>query len=93
MSEEAFTITYDGQPLPVVAGQTVAAALIASGHIGWRQTREHRSPRGLFCGIGVCFDCLITLNGTRSVRACLVSAEPGDVVSSQQGVERDDILV
>ncbi|MEU0571372.1 2Fe-2S iron-sulfur cluster-binding protein [Nonomuraea sp. NPDC005983] len=39
-------------------------------------------PRGLFCGIGVCFDCLVTVNGRPPERACLLEAEPGDAVTT-----------
>jgi hypothetical protein len=87
-----FFITFDGEPIHVCTGQTVAAALIASGRSSWRRTRGD-SPRGLFCGIGVCFDCLVTVNGARSARACLVTAAPGDVVVSEHGAGRDDLAV
>lgn len=90
---DRFTIMYDGQTVPATAGQTLAAALIASGHDAWRRTRAGGEPRGVFCGIGVCFDCLVTVSGRRSVRTCLARAEPGDVVSSEMGVERDDLTI
>ncbi len=90
---ESFAITFNDRRVPVVAGQTIAAALIASGNLSWRLTRGAGAPRGVFCGIGVCFDCLVTVNGTRSVRACLVGAEPDDVVTTEEGVKRDDLVV
>jgi predicted molibdopterin-dependent oxidoreductase YjgC len=77
-----FEITFDGRPIRVAAGQTVGAALTAAGIRSWRRTRMAGRPRGLFCGIGVCFDCLITVNGRPGLRACLVEARPGDVVRS-----------
>lgn len=80
-----FAVTVDGEEVAVSSGQTVAAALIASGRTAWRTTRGDQRPRGLFCGIGVCFDCLVTLNGQRSVRACLVTARPGDDIRSEGG--------
>jgi predicted molibdopterin-dependent oxidoreductase YjgC len=80
---DTFTITFDGDPVAVVAGQTIAAALIASGRSSWRTTR------GLFCGIGACFDCLVTVNGTRSARACLITAAAGDVVVSERADHGD----
>jgi predicted molibdopterin-dependent oxidoreductase YjgC len=86
--EGAFEITFDGAPVPVVPGQTVGAALVAAGVRGWRTTRVEGGRRGLFCGIGVCFDCLVTVNGRPSLRACLVEARPGDVVTTQEGVGR-----
>ena len=75
-------VTFDGRSLPVEDGQTVAAVLIAAGIRSWRTTRVNGLPRGLFCGIGACFDCLVTVNGTPSVRACLAEATPGDVITS-----------
>jgi predicted molibdopterin-dependent oxidoreductase YjgC len=75
------TILVDGRPVAVGPDQTVAAALLAAGIRSWRTTRKGR-PRGLFCGIGVCFDCLVTVNGRGSVRACLAPARPGDVVTT-----------
>lgn len=81
-----FEITLDGRPVPVVPGQSVGAALLAAGVRALRTTRVEGRPRGLFCGIGVCFDCLVTVNGQASLRACLVEARPGDVVTTQEGV-------
>jgi hypothetical protein len=75
-------ITFEGRRIPVEPGQTVAAALIAAGIRAWRTTRHGAAPRGLFCGIGVCFDCLVTVNGEPSVRACLAEARPGDRVTA-----------
>jgi predicted molibdopterin-dependent oxidoreductase YjgC len=88
-----FTIELDGEPVEVEPGQTVAAALIAAGHRSWRRTRIGERPRGVFCGIGVCFDCLATINGTPNERACLVEAAPGDVVTTQHGTGHDDRAV
>jgi predicted molibdopterin-dependent oxidoreductase YjgC len=75
-------VTFDGRQLPVEPGQSVAAVLLAAGIRSWRTTRVHGRPRGLFCGIGACFDCLVTVNGTPSVRACLVEAKPGDAIDA-----------
>jgi predicted molibdopterin-dependent oxidoreductase YjgC len=73
-------ITFAGRPIPFEPGQTVAAALIAAGIRSWRTTRRDALPRGLFCGIGACYDCLVTINGTPAQRACLASAQDGDVI-------------
>jgi predicted molibdopterin-dependent oxidoreductase YjgC len=78
-------VTFDGRELPVESGQTVAAVLIAAGVRSWRTTRFAGRPRGLFCGIGVCFDCLVTVNGRPSQRACLTEAAPGDVITTTGG--------
>ncbi|MCS0634754.1 (2Fe-2S)-binding protein [Streptomyces sp. LP05-1] len=86
----AFTLTFDGRDIPALPGQTVAAALWSAGATSWRSTRESARPRGLFCGIGVCFDCLVTVNDRPNQRACLVAAEPGDAVRTQEGTGHDD---
>jgi hypothetical protein len=82
--------TFDGQPISFEPGQTVGAALINAGIRSWRTTRRSATsrggnPRGLFCGIGVCFDCLITADGQPNNRACLLQAAPGMAVTSQNG--------
>ncbi len=78
---KAVTILVDGVSLPAYAGETIAGALLASGRRAWRHTR-HDQSRGLFCGIGVCFDCLVTVNGTPNVRACLTPVAEGMVVET-----------
>ncbi|MEV6805104.1 (2Fe-2S)-binding protein [Streptomyces sp. NPDC051132] len=84
------TVTFDGRPLRARAGQTVAAVLWAAGVTAWRETRGSGRPRGVFCGIGVCFDCLVTVNGSPNQRACLVPVAPGDAIRTQRGTGRDD---
>ena len=76
-------ITVDGEPHDVPEGRTIAAVLIAAGRSSWRTTRNGGRPRGVFCGIGVCFDCIVTVNGDRDVRACMRRAADGDEVLSQ----------
>ncbi|WP_290060086.1 (2Fe-2S)-binding protein [Amycolatopsis solani] len=75
-------ITVDGEPVAGTDGQTVAAVLLASGRLSWRTTRSG-APRGVFCGIGACFDCLLTVNGVPDVRACLRRAADGDEIRTQ----------
>ncbi|HET8594479.1 MAG TPA: (2Fe-2S)-binding protein [Intrasporangium sp.] len=76
---------FDGTPVPFRPGQTIGAALVADGRPSWRTTRLAGSPRGIFCGIGVCFDCLVTVDGEPNQRACLVRADAGQVVTTQEG--------
>ncbi|MFU8875948.1 (2Fe-2S)-binding protein [Micromonospora sp. SL4-19] len=70
-------MTFRGVAVPAEPGQSIAAALVAAGIPDWRTTRKGGRPRGLFCGIGVCFDCLITVDGVPDQRACLVTAADG----------------
>lgn len=83
MSEtDCFTVTFDGRTLPAAAGQSVGSVLVEAGIRSWRTTRVRQRPRGLFCGIGVCYDCLITVDDVPNQRACLVPAQPGMTLSS-----------
>jgi len=77
---ERVSFTFDGAPMAAQRGQTVAAALLAGGVSSWRVTRSRGRPRGLFCGIGACFDCLAGVNDDRCVRACLIPLHDGDRV-------------
>ena len=79
------TITFAGRTLQARDGQSVAAALTAAGVRSWRTTRRGARPRGLFCGIGVCFDCLLTIDGRPAQRACLVPVRDGMIVGETGG--------
>jgi NADPH-dependent 2,4-dienoyl-CoA reductase/sulfur reductase-like enzyme len=72
------TFLFEDREIAASPGETVAAALLAAGETTFRRTRED-APRGPFCGMGVCFDCLVTIDG-ETARACLVPAKPGAVV-------------
>ena len=74
---EPLTIEVDGQPIEARAGETIATALLAQGRRTLRHTRVKGRPRGLFCAMGICFDCIVTVNGQSSVRACVTTVEPG----------------
>ncbi|MET3982611.1 (2Fe-2S)-binding protein [Streptomyces sp. PvR034] len=87
------TVEFDGRTLPAQSGQSIAAVLWAAGILAWRTTREGGAPRGAFCGIGSCYDCLVTVNGHPNQRACLVPARPGDTVTTQEGTGRADLAV
>jgi NADPH-dependent 2,4-dienoyl-CoA reductase/sulfur reductase-like enzyme len=83
--EAPIRVVIDGEPVEALPGQTVAAALLAGGQESWRQTRTTGRPRGVFCGIGACFDCLVVVNGVPDVRACQRLLAAGDVINSQPG--------
>jgi predicted molibdopterin-dependent oxidoreductase YjgC len=71
------TVSFDGRPLAAAPGQSIGAALVSNGITAWRSTRKEARPRGLFCGIGICFDCLVTVDGEANQRACLVEVREG----------------
>ena len=76
-------ITLDGSRVNGLAGQSLAGVILASGTLGFRRTSSGGKSRGVFCGIGVCFDCLVEVNGDRDVRACQRRATDGDIVNIQ----------
>lgn len=82
-SEPTVTCTIDGSPLEVPAGRTAAAALMIEGdRARLRDTRGAGEPRGMFCGIGVCFDCLVHVDGRGPLRACLLEVEDGMAITT-----------
>ncbi|MFD9408784.1 (2Fe-2S)-binding protein [Streptomyces sp. NPDC059989] len=91
--KSAYAIAFDGQELPAQEGQSIAAVLWSAGILAWRTTRESGAPRGAFCGIGSCYDCLVTVNGRPNQRACLIPARPGDTVTTQEGTGHADLAV
>jgi thioredoxin reductase len=86
----AVQVTVDGDPVTARAGQTIAAVLLTQGRASWRTTRLTARPRGVFCGIGACHDCLIIVNGTPDTRACQRTVCEGDTITSQQGAVLPD---
>ena len=86
MSGLPIEITVDGETVTGLAGQTVAGVLLGAGRLSWRTTRSG-APRGVFCGIGACFDCLLTVNGVADVRACRRRAADGDEIRTQSREE------
>ena len=87
------TITVNGERIEGRAGQTLAGVLLAADIVAWRATPFRDRPRGAFCGIGVCFDCLVVVNGQRDVRACQRRAVDGDVLeySVEPSPARSDV--
>ncbi|NQW08553.1 MAG: FAD-dependent oxidoreductase [Alphaproteobacteria bacterium] len=73
---EPVIFSFDGDTIKAVAGETVAAALIAAGRNAQRRTAT-KAPRGLFCGIGVCQECLVEVDGKTGQRACMTTVTPG----------------
>lgn len=89
--DDPFEIVVDGTACLAYEGDTLAAVMVRAGSPSTRVTRLQARPRGVYCGIGVCQDCLVVVNGTASVRACLDLARVGDVVSTQEGSGRGDL--
>lgn len=70
-------ILVNGRTLEAREGESVAAALLAAGIRTLRMTPRRGEPRGLFCGIGQCYDCLVEIDGEPGQRACMTRVRPG----------------
>jgi NADPH-dependent 2,4-dienoyl-CoA reductase/sulfur reductase-like enzyme len=78
---------FEGRGIPIRHGATVAAALVAAGELSLRETRQG-DHRGVFCGMGVCQECLVSIDGRPGQRACMTAADPGMAVSRQPALPR-----
>lgn len=74
-AEPVGEIVVDGTPVPFRPGETVAAALLASGRVGWAG-----GYGSVFCGTGVCYGCLVRVGEVDDIRACRYVARPGDTI-------------
>jgi hypothetical protein len=81
----ALPFTFEGEPVEGREGDSVAAALLALGHAATRETPVSGAPRGPYCMMGVCFDCLVTIDGVGNRQACLVPLRAGMDVRRQRG--------
>jgi sarcosine oxidase subunit alpha len=80
---EQIEILFDGKPVKAHQGETVAAALMATGRRHFRLSSVRSEPRGLYCGNGMCFDCVMTIDNIPNVRTCQKLVSPGMTVESQ----------
>ena len=78
--------TLDGRELPAVEGEPILAALAAHGIRLSRTTPRRGEKRWFFCGIGLCTDCMMIVNGVPSVRTCITPVLEGTRVQTQHGV-------
>jgi len=87
---ELITITFDGKALTVPAGISVAAALLVGGVHEFRSSVVGQVPRAPFCMMGVCFECLVEIDGVPARQSCLVPVRDGMVVQRQIGAAHLD---
>ena len=76
--------TFNGTQYSGEEGQSVAAALLNSGVTELRPTRFNAEPRTIFCGIGICFDCVVKIDGVANQRSCLITITEGAQIESSQ---------
>lgn len=79
-------ISVDGRTIEAFEGEPIVAALIAAGIHICRITKKRNEPRGLFCAIGRCTDCMMTVNGVPNVRTCITPVEENMKIETQFGL-------
>ncbi|MBC7263188.1 MAG: (2Fe-2S)-binding protein [Chloroflexi bacterium] len=79
-------IEVDGEIIPAVPGEPIAAALLAAGKTIFRYTRKLHEPRGVFCAIGRCTDCMMIVDGVPNVRTCVTPVRAGMKIQTQHGL-------
>jgi predicted molibdopterin-dependent oxidoreductase YjgC len=84
------SITVDGKVMEAVEGEPIAAALLAQGMRVMRKTPRFGELRGVFCGIGRCTDCIMTVDGIPNVRTCVTPVREGMVINSNLHERGDD---
>ena len=81
-----FEIEVDGQKLSAYEGETIAAVVLAAGIRVSRLTPKKLEPRGVYCGIGICHECVMIVDGVPNIRTCQTLATPGCKVATQKGL-------
>jgi predicted molibdopterin-dependent oxidoreductase YjgC len=84
-STRTVSLSFNDQSLEVPAGITVAAALLMSGINRFRATPVSESPRAPYCMMGVCFECLVDIDGVPNRQSCLIEVAEGMRIRSQEG--------
>jgi predicted molibdopterin-dependent oxidoreductase YjgC len=83
LAGEAVRIRIDGQTVEARLGDSVAAALLLSGFTATRTTVVSGAPRAPYCMMGVCFECLVTIDGVANRQACMIGVKEGMSVQTQ----------
>lgn len=84
-STRTVSLSFNDQSLEVPAGISVAAALLMSGINRFRATPVSESPRAPYCMMGVCFECLVEIDGVPNRQSCLIDVAEGMRIRSQEG--------
>ena len=85
VAADTVAITIDGAPANARAGDSAAAALLANGHAACRETAVGGAARGPWCLMGVCFDCLVAIDGVDNRQGCMVVVREGMRIETQRG--------
>lgn len=83
--EAPVRLTWEGEEILAAPGDSVAAALLAAGVEAFRSTPVSGAPRGPYCMMGACFECLVVVDGRSAVQACMTEVRDGMIVRRQLG--------
>lgn len=83
-------IDVDGRPVRAYLGETIAGVFLAEGVGPFRTTDVRKQPRGYYCGMGICFECLVRVDGERNVRACMTPVREGMKIERERPTEGTD---
>lgn len=83
---QKITLLVDGDPVEAFEGEPIATALLAAGRRAFRYTTKRDEPRGVFCALGRCTDCVMVVDGRPNVRTCVTAARDGMVIETQRGL-------
>jgi len=87
VSENRYVIIYcDGKPIEAIEGEPIASALMSAGIRSFRTTAKRNEPRGVFCAIGRCTDCMMIVDGKPNTRTCITPVREGMKVETQYGL-------
>jgi len=84
-ADAEISFSYEGLEIVARAGDSVAAALLAAGETRLRETPVSGAPRAPYCMMGVCFECLVEIDGVGNRQACLTPVAAGMRVRRQRG--------
>ena len=82
------TIFYNEKPIKAFEGEPIASALMAAGIKSFRTTAKRNEPRGIFCAIGRCTDCMMVVDGIPNTRTCVTMVKDGMKVETLKGLAR-----
>lgn len=90
VSGNQVTVYFEDAPVLVSEGMTVAAAVLQAGHADTRTTARDHEPRGPYCQMGVCYECLMDIDGEPNQQACLITVREGMRIKRQNGAPSFD---
>ena len=85
--QKKVTFYYNGRPMEAIEGEPIAAALMNAGIRVFRTTAKRHEPRGIFCAIGRCTDCVMIVDGKPNIRTCVTPLQEGMKVQTQYGIK------